>query len=218
MQQQVSRQRGWWIGGAIVGATLFGTMAIWQASGTPAMDTAAMSAVAAWHTPVLTAVMKAVTFLGDTPFLTALCLGMLVLLCPRENGVRFAANGALIAGLNNLLKALFARPRPEAALRLAEVSGFSFPSGHAMGSTAIYGFLIYLVWGTRWSRRCKVVLTVALGLLIAAIVCSRVYLRVHYPSDVLGGVGASMLWLSLAIPASNAGVRAWRSRRAAKTE
>lgn len=218
MQRQVSRQRGWWIGGAALGAALFGTMAVWQASGTPAIDTAAMSAVAAWHTPVLTAMMKAVSFLGDSPFLIALCLVLLVLLRPRWNGGRVAANGALIAGLNHLLKALFARPRPDAALRLIEVGGFSFPSGHAMGSTAIYGFLIYLVWKTSWSRRCKAVLTVALGLLIASIVISRVYLRVHYPSDVLGGVGVSVMWLSLAIPVSNAGTRAWRSRRAAKEE
>lgn len=149
MQQQVSQQRGWWIGGAIVGATLFGTMAIWQASGTPAMDTAAMSVVAAWHTPVLTAVMKAVTFLGDTPFLTALCLGLLVLLASaRERGAvcrerradsgveqsvesavcaSASGGGAAIGGSERFQLSQWARDGLHRDLRFFDLSGVGHP-------------------------------------------------------------------------------------------
>jgi undecaprenyl-diphosphatase len=103
--------------------------------------------------------------------------------------------------LNLVLKLAYHRPRP--VLPLVSAQGLSFPSGHAMISASFYGLLIYLVQthvrrpALRWLRRG---LIVGLGLLILLIGLTRVYLRVHYASDVLAGFMAGTVWLLLAIP------------------
>jgi undecaprenyl-diphosphatase len=97
-----------------------------------------------------------------------------------------------------LLKMLFNRPRPLIPL-LKEAAGLSFPSGHAMMSFSFYGLLIYLVWQNVkkvWVRNVAIVL---LFLLILLIGFSRIYLRVHYASDVLAGYCVGIIWLVLAL-------------------
>lgn len=213
-QQSLSRRRaGLFWTCLIIGALLFGVMAVWQRGEAPAFDVILPKRVSAWHTPVLTVIVKGITLPGEPWFLTALCLVVLAVARPRRRGILFAANGLLVGGLNNLLKALFARPRPDAAQRLLEVSGHSFPSGHAMASTAIYGLLICAVWHTGWPPRRKGLVTALLSLLILLIGFSRVYLRVHYPSDVLGGIGAGLAWLALFLPAAEKLARAWDEKR-----
>jgi undecaprenyl-diphosphatase len=81
---------------------------------------------------------------------------------------------------------------------LVDVSGFSFPSGHAMISSAFYGYMIYLVV-IRLKTRIKYLLAGLLGLLVLAIGVSRIYLGVHYASDVLVGFAAGFAWLILFI-------------------
>lgn len=100
--------------------------------------------------------------------------------------------------LNLVLKQFYHRPRP--LLPLVSASGLSFPSGHAMISASFYGLLIYLVQthvarpATRW------LLTAVLVITIVAIGLTRVYLRVHYATDVLAGFTAGFVWLVVAIP------------------
>ncbi|TLM99937.1 phosphatase PAP2 family protein, partial [bacterium] len=96
--------------------------------------------------------------------------------------------------LNEALKLLFHRQRPGLP-HLVEVTGLSFPSGHAMVSFSFYGLLIYLVWLNFSGRVIKLLITVILGFLILAIGISRIYLGVHYPSDVLAGFSAGSFWL-----------------------
>lgn len=97
---------------------------------------------------------------------------------------------------NELLKFYFIRPRPRGDF-LTIATGYSFPSGHAMVSLAFYGFMAYLatLHGEKWGKPIAGVL----GLLIFLIGLSRVYLNVHYPSDVLGGwiFGALMLLVTI---------------------
>ncbi|WP_400191834.1 phosphatase PAP2 family protein [Hymenobacter sp. B81] len=100
--------------------------------------------------------------------------------------------------LNLLLKSFYNRPRP--ALPLTSASGLSFPSGHAMISASFYGLLIYLVWQHVENRSLRWLLTVLLTTLILLIGLTRVYLRVHYASDVLAGLAAGLLWLLIALP------------------
>ncbi|PVY43057.1 phosphatase PAP2 family protein [Pontibacter virosus] len=99
--------------------------------------------------------------------------------------------------LNQLLKRLFERPRPVTAM--LEQSGLSFPSGHAMIGGSFYGLLIYIVWREvkhpLW-RLCWVTLLTVLLLLIGY---SRIYLNVHYATDVLAGYAMGILWLLVAI-------------------
>lgn len=104
------------------------------------------------------------------------------------------AGGAI---LNHVLKELFARARPD-ALPLVYASGFSFPSGHAMVSLCFYGMVAFLIARKRsWHGRIAV--AAATAALVAAIGVSRVYLGVHYPSDVAAGYAAGATWLVFSI-------------------
>lgn len=95
---------------------------------------------------------------------------------------------------NTVLKLIFLRERPS-DFPLVQESGYSYPSGHSMISMAYYGFLIYIVWQTDWSKKAKIIFSICLGLIIFLIGCSRIYLRVHYPSDVVAGFAISFVYL-----------------------
>ncbi|NEM98032.1 phosphatase PAP2 family protein [Pontibacter burrus] len=99
--------------------------------------------------------------------------------------------------LNQALKRLFERPRPETAM--LEQSGLSFPSGHAMIGGSFYGLLIYIVWRTVPNPFWRWLLTIVLTLLLLLIGYSRIYLNVHYATDVLAGYSAGILWLLFSI-------------------
>jgi membrane-associated phospholipid phosphatase len=96
------------------------------------------------------------------------------------------------------LKLFFSRPRPLTPL-LEAVRGFSFPSGHAMSSVTFYGLLMYIVWHEVANKALKWSLIVLLALFILAIGFSRVYLRVHYASDVLAGFAMGAIWLVISL-------------------
>lgn len=98
----------------------------------------------------------------------------------------------------SLLKLYFSRPRPLTPL-LQQAHGFSFPSGHAMSSMTFYGLLIYLVYKHVDKLLWRWVLIVALAAAILLIGFSRIYLRVHYATDVLAGFSVGIIWLVLAI-------------------
>ncbi len=96
------------------------------------------------------------------------------------------------------LKLFFHRSRPESPL-LQTAEGYSFPSGHALMSVTFYGLLIVLIWENVANKFLKYLLTFLLGFLIIAVGVSRVYLRVHYASDVLAGFCLGFIWLMLAL-------------------
>ena len=100
--------------------------------------------------------------------------------------------------LNLLLKNFFERERP-IVNRMIEADGFSFPSGHSMGSMTYYGFLGYLVLRSKRKPLSKLGLGILLCLVILLIGISRIYLGVHYPSDVLAGFVAGSVWLVICI-------------------
>jgi len=97
--------------------------------------------------------------------------------------------------LNEFLKLLFHRQRPDITW-LVEAHGYSFPSGHAMLSAVFYGFLAYLLWGNFPNKKSCIIAVLAMGMLILFIGISRIYLGVHYPSDVLAGFAAGGFWLT----------------------
>jgi prepilin signal peptidase PulO-like enzyme (type II secretory pathway) len=92
------------------------------------------------------------------------------------------------------MKNIFVRQRPN-ILRLTDASGYSFPSGHSMASMVFYGFLIYLIYLNIKSKKIKISLICFLVLLIMLIGLSRIYLGVHYPSDVCGGFLMGLAYL-----------------------
>ncbi|NLJ77491.1 MAG: phosphatase PAP2 family protein [Peptococcaceae bacterium] len=101
--------------------------------------------------------------------------------------------------LNTALKHVFQRPRPEVE-HLVAASGYSFPSGHMMMATIFYGMLGYLAWlGLRQREQPGWYVPVLTFILIAAIGASRIYLGVHFPSDVTAGFAAGGVWLLICL-------------------
>lgn len=96
------------------------------------------------------------------------------------------------------LKLFFGRVRPEDPVYRAAL-GFSFPSGHAMSAMTFYGLLIYLVWKYVENVAFKWTLTFLLIIFIHLVGFSRIYLRVHYASDVIAGFSAGIIWLVLSL-------------------
>lgn len=99
--------------------------------------------------------------------------------------------------LNLILKLAFHRPRPEVAF--VHLETYSFPSGHAMISTAAYGALAYLAWSRLQTRQGRIALIAGTSALVSLICFSRLYLGVHYLSDVLAGAAGGAFWLAVAI-------------------
>ena len=109
--------------------------------------------------------------------------------------------GSVVIGtpiINQILKQFFHRARPDLH-RLIEIGGYSFPSGHAINAFTVYGIITFLLWRHIPSRLGRTILILISSGFIFMIGKSRIYLGVHYPSDIIGGYFASGFWLSLAI-------------------
>lgn len=104
--------------------------------------------------------------------------------------------GLLSRLLLYLIKNIFQRDRPLAPL-IEDVSGFSYPSGHSFSSFALYGLITYFIWKSNIKKRLKWIFSILLILFAVSIALSRVYLNVHYASDVIAGFCLSLIWLSL---------------------
>lgn len=181
-------------------AVVFASLAFAVLAGsTTWLDLPLVRAAERARTPGMTSVMSAVTWLGNGPTLAGVAVAAVALLVALRQRVPalFVAVTAVGAGaLNALLKVAFSRPRPLLVAQLAHAGGYSFPSGHAMASAAIYGALVVVAVRRFPERRWWVVAPCLL--LVASIGVSRVYLGVHFPSDVIAGwaLGASWpIWL-----------------------
>ena len=141
-----------------------------------------------------------ITALGGGPVLTLITILAMGYLIARQRGRLAVLLGVLIAAgglMNNLLKQVFIRERPEIVPHLVEVSSASFPSGHAMNSAMVYLTLAALLASTERSRRVKVFLMFTALFLTLIVGASRVYLGVHWPTDVLAGWGVGSSWAVL---------------------
>lgn len=147
------------------------------------------------RTDWLTPIMESISALA-TPVTLMVMLLLIVAFAPgRRPGACCALNLALVVVLNQVLKFLVQRPRPE-GFRLAAETGFSFPSGHSMAAMAFFGLLIWMVWHYERDRAVRIGCSVALAALIVAVGVSRIYLGVHYASDVVAGFCVSLAWLA----------------------
>lgn len=144
----------------------------------------------------LTPLMEGVTSLASVVVLAVMAAVIAALAPGRAPGWCVSVNLVGVVTLNQLLKFIVQRPRPD-GFRLVAESGYSFPSGHSMVSMAFFGLLIWMVW--RFHRRdvMRVVWCVVFGLVIVMVGVSRIYLGVHYASDVLAGFCVSLMWLVL---------------------
>lgn len=149
-----------------------------------------------------TDVMQVFSFLGAHTFLIPANL-MLVAWFLFIKKHRWYSIKVPVVALSSLLlmlclKFIFHRNRPLTPL-LAEAKGYSFPSGHALMSLTFYGLIIFLVWQKEKKAWVKWTLSILLALLIIFIGISRVYLGVHYASDVLAGFCVGLMWLFLSL-------------------
>lgn len=146
--------------------------------------------------PVLTTFFKIVTFLGDA-ITIVLVLITLIIYQSRKKKTKEIISFSIFSFLSFIimltLKALFKRERPN-IMRLIEITGFSFPSGHAYFSMLIYGYLAYLVYQNKDKKYRKRKITI-LMILITCIGISRVYLGVHYLTDIIFGYSLGLLTL-----------------------
>ncbi len=157
------------------------------------------------RTPQLSAIALDITALGSGTVLTILVLIISLYFLFLKN-INSAAHLIIVATgsglITNLLKQIFERARPDILGRLVEVQGFSYPSGHSLSSAAIYFTIAYLTKDLLRSRRQAAINFSLFSILILLIASSRIYLGVHYFSDVSAGIVAGIAWGSL-IAAAN---------------
>ncbi|MEG0661762.1 MAG: phosphatase PAP2 family protein [Anaerovoracaceae bacterium] len=134
-----------------------------------------------------------ITYAGNWESITILCLLLLIFEKTRvPYGIPVAATAIGTTVIKSIVKPIVARPRPDVAMQLISEGGYSFPSGHAITSIAVYGLLIFLVHQYMEDRKKAMGLTIVLGILAVGIGLSRIYLGVHYLTDVVGGWSAGI--------------------------
>ena len=158
-------------------------------------------AISSLVNPFATRLMEVFTFFGSSAFLLPAYVVMIIFYLSRKK-MKLALDITMI-GLSstiilNLFKEIFKRQRPLDPL-IRNVTGFSFPSGHSFSSFTFFGLLIYILWKSAIKKAWKILLAIFLLLFAATIAFSRVYLRVHYPSDVVAGFCLSIIWLMLSL-------------------
>ncbi|MEG2785377.1 MAG: phosphatase PAP2 family protein [Anaerovoracaceae bacterium] len=148
----------------------------------------------------LNGIMIAITYMGNWQAIVMLCLGLLVFNKTRkEIGVPLSMVSAVSVVIYKIIKSSFKRARPAVALHIINQGGYSFPSGHALNSLVVFGFLIYLIRKNVGNKRIANVLTGILSALIVLVGISRIYVGVHFPTDVLGGWFLGSAFLIIAI-------------------
>lgn len=161
-------------------------------------DSFVYNMVTFFKTDYLTGFYKFITFFASEVMILLVSLVLIIVFKNKKYGAFALLNAISILILNILLKLIFMRDRPYDLMIITE-SGYSFPSGHAMASLGFYGFIIYLLWHFNITKRMKILFSIMLSILILLIGMSRIYLGVHYASDVLAGYMVSGAYLILYI-------------------
>lgn len=145
-----------------------------------------------WLTPI----MQSISELALPVVLVVMLLAIEAFAPGKRPGACAAVNLVLVFILNQLIKEIVQRPRP-VGFRLISETGYSFPSGHSMVAMAFYGLLVWMIWHYEEDKFVKYLCSIGFCLCIAAVGLSRVYLGVHYASDVIAGFCVSLAWLAV---------------------
>ncbi|MDD4583338.1 MAG: phosphatase PAP2 family protein [Eubacteriales bacterium] len=169
------------------------------------IDMVILEKVNGLRTESLTIFLRLITYMANWQFITLICIPMLVY--PRTSkslGFPLSISALLSAFAYSLLKSFFQRIRPDIAFHLINQGGYSFPSGHSMTGLLFYGMLIYLLRKRllveNKNRTIANLLTALFSFLVFLIGISRIYLGVHYPTDVLAGWSLGLAFLLLITP------------------
>ncbi|GAA0361310.1 phosphatase PAP2 family protein [Bacillus horti] len=165
-------------------------------------DLSVLSAISKLVNPLLTSIMLFFSFIGNPSSVVVLTILIMfflyVILRHRRELILLATVMLGTSILNILLKLIFQRVRPEINI-LIEQTGYSFPSGHSMGAFSLYAILTFILWRHVPSKLGRFFLILFSTCMIITIGISRLYLGVHYPSDVIGAYFISGFWVFLAI-------------------
>lgn len=168
----------------------------------------------------LTNFMLVITFLGKHDLLIPLNFVLIAFFIYRKErwfATRIAALSLSSLLLMFILKFFFQRNRPLQPV-IDDVSGYSFPSGHALISVVFYGLFIHMIWHEVKSKWLRIALITLLGTLILLIAFSRIYLNVHYASDVIAGIAVGFIWLVLSLNIIHRIEKKYIAKRALKAE
>ena len=185
---------------AAVGALIFfGWLADEVLEGeTRQFDEVTRNAIHQLASPLLTTIMRALSFVGSTLVLTigtTIVVVRFALLKWAREAILFAITMAGAGLLNVTLKLAFQRPRPVPFFDLPPPGSYSFPSGHALTSACFFGALAAILTARVKSRRVRVFLWVVCTLMFVLIGFSRIYLGVHHTTDVIAGFVAALIWI-----------------------
>ena len=204
---------------AVAGTYGFARYASHVSSGrTQAFDDAVLRWIAEHRSPAIEPVMLELTVLGTgTVVMTIVAVSALFLWLTKH---RYSAILLLIATfggivLNNLLKVGFGRPRPQLFDWGTHVVSWSFPSGHAMSAAVVYGTVAYLASRLQERHRDRVITLLCAAVIILVIGVTRLYLGVHYPSDVVAGIIIGLAWAAFCMATLEA-FQVYAKRRAPK--
>ncbi|MFQ6049958.1 MAG: phosphatase PAP2 family protein [Candidatus Paceibacterales bacterium] len=166
------------------------------------LDLLAVYFIKIFRPEALTPLFEAITFLGNSQVVIGVvALSVIIGLIRRywSLAILFILSVAGSQLFVFLAKQIIARPRPSIGYQVIETSGYSFPSGHAAIAIALYGLLWYVIFRAlpNWSFR--IIWTIILAFLIGGIAISRVYLGVHYPSDIAAGLAFGVAWTAFLI-------------------
>jgi undecaprenyl-diphosphatase len=197
------RSRGLIVLAAVAASLFLGLAAAVEQDGVAGFDEALRAAMHRLASPLLTFLAEQVTWLGSLGVLAlfgAIAVAVLVRAHRREEAVLLTVTMAGALVLENGLKYWFQRARP-AAFFGPEPTTYSFPSGHALFSLCFYGMLAIVLARPAPSAAAKAALRIATGLLLLAIGATRIYLGMHYPSDVLAGYLVAIAWIAAVLAA-----------------
>ncbi len=173
---------------------------VYDLSPTP-LDLKVQEAVFSWRSEGLNALMIFITHLADTWFIIGFCA--VLVLMPNRGKYGIPVTGVALGGvvIYKPMKHIFARLRPEKMFHLVEQGGYSFPSGHSVTSVIVYGLLIYLLEKHCEDKRLRRALQGICFFLAVAIGPSRIYVGVHWPTDVVTGwfIGLAVLTIAIGV-------------------
>ena len=195
------------VGFIICAGALFGfwalAVAVIKAGPLTQFDQNVALALHSWANPIMTRLVTIVSMFGYEILWLVVIAGAIFFLAMRQRAylITWLAGYSGAESLNFILKQTFARPRPSFANPLATANYSSFPSGHAMVSLVVYGLLAVFILLHVRHPALRILVTVVTILLVLCIGLSRIYLGVHYFSDVVAGYAAGTAWLSICISA-----------------
>ena len=197
MEKNIKKRKNILIAAGVLGLIIFCIVAYFIFSGAAEeFDDSIRFYIYGHRSAALNKVVIAITYSGNWQAVTLIVLSLLISNKTRRSiGIPLAITSVSSTLIYKGVKHIFERPRPDLIYRIIEQGGFSFPSGHSMNSLVCYGMLIYLVRRHCKNENIKNAITIIFGALIPLIAISRIYVGVHYPTDILGGwcVGSFVL-------------------------